>query len=225
MNLALTRGLTSWPRARAEAAAARPRLFSGDRVSKVLIVALFSAMVARIGRDVAATHHLTGLLLLASEALVVVFTMIRRPAGIVDRSLNARLLTIFSTFAPQLVRPASLHPLTPQSFTLLLSGMGLIVVVLGKLSLGRSFGLTPANRGVVSTGVYRFARHPIYMGYLFTHVGFAIANPVAWNFFILAAADMTLLLRAVREEQTLALDPAYCTYMERVRWRIVPGLF
>jgi len=224
MNLALPRGLT-WPRAKGEAVRLAPRLFSGERVSKVLIVVLFSAMAARIGHDVALTHHTTGLLLLVSEALVVVFTMIRRPAGTIDRTLNARILTLFSTFAPQLVRPASLHPLAPQSFTLLLSGIGLIVVVLGKVSLGRSFGLTPANRGVVSSGIYGFARHPIYLGYLFTHVGFAIANPLGWNFFILAAADLTLLLRAVREEQTLSLDPAYCTYMQRVRWRIVPGVF
>ena len=224
MSFAVTRGLT-WPRGRAASAGARSPVFTGERVSKVLIVVLFSAMAMRIARDVAITHHTTGLLLLVSEALVVVFTMIRRPAGTVDRSLNARILTMFSTFAPQLVRPASLHPLTPESFTLLLSGIGLILVVLGKVSLGRSFGLTPANRGVVSTGVYRFVRHPIYMGYLLTHVGFAIANPIGWNFFILIAADVTLILRAIREEQTLALDPAYFGYMQRVRWRIAPGVF
>jgi protein-S-isoprenylcysteine O-methyltransferase Ste14 len=224
MSFAVTRGLT-WPRGRAASVGVRSQAFTGERVSKVLIVVLFSAMAMRIARDVAITHHTTGLLLLVSEALVVVFTMIRRPAGTVDRSLNARILTMFSTFAPQLVRPASLHPLTPESFTLLLSGIGLILVVMGKVSLGRSFGLTPANRGVVSTGVYRFVRHPIYMGYLLTHVGFAIANPIGWNFFILTAADVTLMLRAIREEQTLALDPAYSGYMQRVRWRIAPGLF
>lgn len=224
MNLALTRGFT-WPRAKHDAVRTAPRLVWGERISKVVIVVLFTAMAARIARDVAVTHRTTGLLLLMSEALVVVFTMIRRPAGCVDRSLNARILTMFATFAPELVRPASLHPLVAEPFTLVLSGIGLIIVVLGKASLGRSFGLAPANRGVVSTGVYRFARHPIYLGYLLTHVGFALANPLGWNFFILASADLTLLLRAVREERTLSLDPAYRTYMQRVRWRIVPGLF
>jgi hypothetical protein len=29
----------------------------------------------------------------------------------------------------------------------------------------------------------------------------------------------------VCEEQTLAQDPAYRTYMQRVRWRIIPGVF
>lgn len=224
MNLALTRGLT-WPRGKAESIPAAPRFLTGERLSKILIVVLFSAMAMRIARDVALTHHTTGLLLLTSEALVVVFTMIRRPAGTVDRTFNARMLTIFSTFAPQLVRPASLHPLAPESFTLLLSASGLIFVVLGKLSLGRSFGLTPANRGVVSSGVYRFVRHPIYVGYLITHVGFLVANPLGWNLWILAAGDAALLLRAVREEHTLSADTAYRAYMQRVRWRLVPGVF
>jgi protein-S-isoprenylcysteine O-methyltransferase Ste14 len=97
--------------------------------------------------------------------------------------------------------------------------------VLGKLSLGRSFGLIPANRGIVSTGLYRIVRHPIYLGYLLTHVGFVAANPADWNLFILAAADIALMMRAVREERTLAQDPAYRDYMQRVRWRIVPGVF
>ena len=105
------------------------------------------------------------------------------------------------------------------------AAIGLIIVVLGKLSLGRSFGLTPANRGVVCTGLYRIVRHPIYMGYLITHAGFVIANPADWNLVVLAIADVALMLRACREERTLAADPAYRDYMQRVRWRILPHVF
>jgi protein-S-isoprenylcysteine O-methyltransferase Ste14 len=97
--------------------------------------------------------------------------------------------------------------------------------VFGKLSLGRSFGLAPANRGVVSSGVYRFVRHPIYLGYLITHVGFVLANPTPANICVLAAADLALMLRARCEEQTLAADDVYRNYMLRVRWRVVPGVF
>jgi protein-S-isoprenylcysteine O-methyltransferase Ste14 len=103
--------------------------------------------------------------------------------------------------------------------------VGLTVVVIGKLSLGRSFGLAPANRGVVSTGLYRLVRHPIYLGYLITHIGFVLANGIDWNLSILAIADAALLMRAVREERTLGADPAYRDYMQRVRWRVLPGVF
>ena len=87
---------------------------------------------------------------------------------------------------------------------MLLSAVGLIVVIAGKVSLGRSFGLMPANRGVVSSGLYRLVRHPIYMGYLITHVGFLAANPTLWNVVMLVGADIALMLRAVCEERTLA---------------------
>ena len=74
-----------------------------------------------------------------------------------------------------------------EAVTVTISACGLIVVIGGKVSLGRSFGLMPANRGVVSTGLYRLVRHPIYMGYLITHVGFVAANPTIWNLMTLVA--------------------------------------
>jgi protein-S-isoprenylcysteine O-methyltransferase Ste14 len=197
----------------------------GELAAKILIVTLFSSMAIRLARDTAATGHATGLLLVASEALVVVLTMLRRPAGVVDRTPRARLLTAFSTFGPPLVHPMSAVAIAPESVTVAIAAIGLIIVVCGKLSLGRSFGLAPANRGVVSTGLYRFMRHPIYLGYLVTHVAFVAANPDGWNLLILAAVDLALMFRAVCEERTLAGDGAYRAYMQRVRWRVVPGIF
>ncbi len=99
------------------------------------------------------------------------------------------------------------------------------MVIGGKISLGRSFGLIPANRGIVSSGLYRLVRHPIYLGYLVTHIAFVLANPTAWNIALLVTADVALLARAVCEERTLARDQSYRAYQTRVRWRVVPGLF
>jgi len=225
MNVALTRTGT-WFREQAHRTtrpAAGQRTYS-EVVSKIAIVTLFSSMAMRLATDAAQTGHVTGILLLASEGLVVALTLVRRNAGAVDRTWSARVLTLFATFGPPLVRPYS-TAFAPESVTITISAIGLAIVVLGKLSLGRSFGLAPANRGIVCSGLYRFVRHPIYLGYLITHVGFVIANPADWNLFILAAADGALMLRAIREERTLAQDDQYRSYMERVRWRIVPGVF
>jgi protein-S-isoprenylcysteine O-methyltransferase Ste14 len=222
----------AWPRGRYGARVPLERLRTrikaldaGDLAGKVLIVVLFSSMAMRLAEDSARTGHVTGMLLVASEALVVVLTMVRRSAGTVDRTLKARLLTVFSTFGAPLVRPMSGAAIAPESLTIIIAGLGLIIVVLGKMSLGRSFGLAPANRGVVSTGRYRFVRHPIYLGYLITHVGFVAANPADWNLIVLAAADVALMFRAVCEEQTLTKDEAYRRYTAAVRWRVVPGVF
>jgi protein-S-isoprenylcysteine O-methyltransferase Ste14 len=197
----------------------------GELAPRALVVMVFSSLAIRIARDYQTTGHVTGLLLLVSESLVVALTLVRRNAGTVDRSWKARILTGFSTFGPSMVSPVSAAAFLPETVTVLIAAAGIVITVCGKLSLGRSFGLAPANRGVVCTGLYRFARHPIYLGYLITHLGFVLANPVAWNLVALGAADLALMFRAVCEEQTLAADGAYRAYMQRVRWRIVPGVF
>jgi protein-S-isoprenylcysteine O-methyltransferase Ste14 len=196
-----------------------------ELAARAMIVALFSLMVYRIGTNFLETGRFTGLLLLASEALVVVLTVFRRAPALVDRSLRARLLTTIAMMGPPLVVPSTKHPLVSDALTVGVCAVGLLVVIVGKLSLGRSFGLIPANRGIVSTGLYRFVRHPIYLGYLITHVAFIAANPTTWNLALLVVADIALMARAVCEEETLAKDDRYREYQTKVRWRVVPGLF
>ena len=196
-----------------------------DLIGKAAIVALFTMMAVRLGMDFLETGRLTGLLLVASEALVVVLTVFRRDALAVDRSVRARVLTAIALMGPPLVRPAHVEPFASELITVAVSAIGLVVVIGGKMSLGRSFGLMPANRGIVSSGLYRLVRHPIYLGYLITHVAYLAANPTAWNVVVLVTADLGLMARAVCEEGTLARDPEYVAYQSRVRWRVVPGLF
>lgn len=197
----------------------------GDIVSRAAIIVVFSFFAVRLGADFLQTGRLTNLLLLISEMLVVALTVLRRSAATVDRSMRARLLTTVSLLGPLLVKPVAMIPLLPASITVAGSVTGLAIVIAGKITLGRSFGLMPANRGIVSSGVYRLVRHPIYLGYLITHVAFILANPTAWNVAVLTLGDIALLLRAVCEEQTLARDASYREYQQLVRWRVCPGLF
>jgi len=217
--LAGSPGVTSQP----EAGIAR-RDFA-DRAAKIFVVALFTMMAVNLGVDFAQTGRSTGLLLLASEALVVVLTICRRAPLAVDRSFRARALTTMSLVGPPLVQPATTLPLASEMFTAVFAAIGLLIVIGGKMSLGRSFGLMPANRGIVSTGLYSVVRHPIYLGYLITHVGFVLAHPTLWNLAVLGTSDLALLTRAVCEERTLEHAAEYRAYQERVRWRVVPGLF
>jgi protein-S-isoprenylcysteine O-methyltransferase Ste14 len=188
------------------------------------ISGLFVVLAARIAREFVETGHITGLLLLVSELLVVVLTVVRRRASVVDRTWSSRIIAAASMVFVPLIKPAG-TPLAPDIVTAFVSGLGLSVIIAGKLALGRSFGLMPANRGVVSNGIYRFVRHPIYAGYLVTHAAFLAAHPTPLNLLLLVVSDLSLLGRATLEERTLTLDPAYRSYMGEVRWRVVPGLF
>ena len=196
-----------------------------DLIARAFVAGLFALMTVNLFGDFMRTGHITGLLLLASESLVVVLTIVRRRANLTDRSLAAVVATTLSLAGPPLVRAADGHALAPDMVTALVSGVGLLVVIAGKVALGRSFGIAPANRGVVARGPYGFVRHPIYSGYIVTHIAFAIAHPSPWNLTILVIADGALVVRALIEERLLRTDTQYESYCGRVSWHLVPGLF
>ena len=196
-----------------------------ELLARATVGVLFTLLSINILQDFLHTGRVTGLLLLVSEGLVIVLTVIRRPAQFVDRSIRAAMVTAISVIGPPLLLPSSTGGLVPDLFTAVASALGLSLVVVGKLTLGRSFGLVPANRGVVIRGPYALVRHPIYSGYLITHLAFLIAHPRWWNVVVLATADTALVVRALIEERVLNRDAEYQAYCERVGWHLVPGLF
>jgi protein-S-isoprenylcysteine O-methyltransferase Ste14 len=196
-----------------------------DFAARLAVGALFALMSANLLGDFLSTGRLTGLLLLVSEALVVVLTIARRPAALVDRSAIAGITTLLSLAGPPLLRVGHLTAIVPDIVTASVSAIGLMLVIAGKLTLGRSFGIAPANRGIVSGGPYSLVRHPIYTGYLITHLAFLIANPTPLNAVVIGLADGALIVRALIEERVLVRDVAYQAYCRRVGWHLVPGLF
>ncbi len=87
-------------------------------------------------------------------------------------------------------------------------------------------GLLPAQRGVVIGGPYRLVRHPIYLGYLIGHIGFLLTNFSSRNLVVLLLLYAAQVVRILREESVLsASSPAYQNYQQKVRWRLVPGVF
>lgn len=196
-----------------------------DLAARLGVAGLFVLLSINLLADFLRTHHVTGLFLLVSEALVVVLTIFRRRAHTIDRTLQASVATIVSMVGPPLLRAGGVEPLVPDHVTAALSTAGLALVIVGKLVLGRSFGLVPANRGVVAEGPYSFMRHPIYTGYLITHVGFLAAHPTMMNIVVVLISDTALIVRALLEERVLNQDEQYREYCARVGWHLMPGVF
>ena len=63
----------------------------------------------------------------------------RRRATIVDRSLPARIIATISIVGVPFIRPTG-GGLVPDAATAIVSALGLLVIITGKLTLGRSFG-------------------------------------------------------------------------------------
>jgi protein-S-isoprenylcysteine O-methyltransferase Ste14 len=103
---------------------------------------------------------------------------------------------------------------------------GSLLAVVSLLTLGRSFGVLPAARKPVCTGVYRWVRHPAYVGQLLMLAGCGISSSPLLGLLIPLACLPLLALRIRAEERLLGETWSdYRLYMQRVRWRICPLLW
>ena len=79
---------------------------------------------------------------------------------------------------------------------------------------------------VVTSGPYRYLRHPMYLGIL---VLFLCLAPALGSWYALIpglAIDVLFVVRTVKEDQMLREElPGYEDYAQRVRFRLVPGLW
>lgn len=80
--------------------------------------------------------------------------------------------------------------------------VGFALSTVALFELGKSFGVAPASRKLVRTGVYGAFRHPMYLGYGFSEIGQAVLNPL--NVFVLVVSLAFYAYRARREERVLA---------------------
>jgi protein-S-isoprenylcysteine O-methyltransferase Ste14 len=103
--------------------------------------------------------------------------------------------------------------------------LGDVLAFISLSSLGRSFGLLAANRGVRTEGAYRIVRHPAYASYFVVQFGFVLENFSPWNVAIFAVVVLAQLMRIAQEEQFLSQDAEYQRYQEQVRYRLVPGIY
>ena len=196
-----------------------------DGVERLAVLAMFVSFAARNWHAVAQGQAFNAIVV-ASEALVALFVLIRRPSADVTRSASDWALAFAATIGPLLAQASSGgHALIPQGSGVLMLLMGLSLQVWAKLILRRSFGIVPANRGVKASGPYRLVRHPMYLGYVTVHVGFLLLSPNLWNLTVYAASFGVQLFRILAEERLLGADPAYGAFQARTRWRLLPGVF
>ena len=192
-----------------------------DRFEQLLIITLWVLLVRRVDYS----SNPFSPILLVSETAVAVFTLIRRPTQNLSLRLGDWLLAITATCAGLMVMPGAppLQGLVPLGITLAI--VGNCIQAWAKLTLRRSFGIAPANRGIKLNGPYRFVRHPMYAGYLVFHVSVMILMFAPMNILIYGIGWAAQILRLKAEENLLSQDPDYAAYMQKVRWRLVPGIF
>jgi protein-S-isoprenylcysteine O-methyltransferase Ste14 len=173
----------------------------------------------------AASKNVDAALLVISESLGVFLILTRRFATTVSKRPLDWALSFMAVNAPLLAVPAPASTFMPSQIATTLMFAGMIIQISAKIVLWRSYGLVPANRGIKTKGPYFFVRHPLYVGYTLTHIGFLLGFPSLQNFFLYLATFLIEVARLMREELILNKDPLYRDYAARVRYRLLPGIF
>ena len=79
---------------------------------------------------------------------------------------------------------------------------------------------------VVSTGVYGFVRHPMYLRGILVFAGAPLLLGSGYGLLIGLALTVLLIARIHREEEMLARElEGYREYMRKLRYRLVPYLW
>jgi protein-S-isoprenylcysteine O-methyltransferase Ste14 len=85
---------------------------------------------------------------------------------------------------------------------------------------------TERKQRVVSTGVYGFVRHPMYLGAVLMFAGAPLLLGSATALAIAAMMTLLLAVRIVGEERVLAGElEGYEEYRKRVRYRLLPPVW
>ncbi len=125
----------------------------------------------------------------------------------------------------------------PPTFSLPLEILGLVIFLagyaLGSYALieNRFFSVmvrlqTERSQQVVSSGPYRWVRHPGYAGVLWSNLAIPLFLDAAWAFLPAAFLTIVLVIRTNLEDRTLQNElSGYRDYARRVRYRLLPGVW
>ena len=82
------------------------------------------------------------------------------------------------------------------------------------------------NQTVVDTGLYGIIRHPMYSTTLLLFLSMPVVLGSPFSLVVILAYLPIIVKRIKNEEQVLSKGlEGYTEYMERVRWRLIPGVW
>lgn len=131
----------------------------------------------------------------------------------------------FQTMLPDVL------PITQDAETLRIIGFvifttGLLMAIVSRIQLGRNWSDIEAvnvatEQAVVARGLYRFIRHPIYVGDLLLLIGLQLSLN-SWLVILVVLMAPIVLRQAIMEERALVTSlPGYGAYCMRTK-RFIP---
>jgi protein-S-isoprenylcysteine O-methyltransferase Ste14 len=109
---------------------------------------------------------------------------------------------------------------------LVATGLGIAMLVVIQNGYAAATVTVETGQQVVSTGVYTFVRHPMYVGNVIMMVGVPLALGSYWGLLFVLPGVAALVFRIRDEETMLSQELAgYREYAHQVRYRLLPSVW
>lgn len=155
--------------------------------------------------------------------------LLSRPrSGVVFSNWPELLVPLISTFSSLIVNFLVDVPvenriyLAPGVLLPYLSMAGMSIVLLGGVlsasgifCLGSSFSIFVQQRAIVTSGIYAWMRHPIYLGHAMRLAGYCLMSPFLRYALMSLLMIILLAYRATLEERRLCADDFYRRYARK----------
>ncbi len=117
-------------------------------------------------------------------------------------------------------------PMVVAADALVLAGYILILFVFKQNTYASRIIEVTEDQKVISTGLYGFIRHPMYLGTIIMYLPIPVALGSYWGLIPMSLLVPGLVFRILNEEQVL-LDrlSGYREYCEKTRYRLIPFIW
>jgi protein-S-isoprenylcysteine O-methyltransferase Ste14 len=106
---------------------------------------------------------------------------------------------------------------------LVATGLGVAMLVVVQNGYAAATVTVEADQPLVSGGLYKFVRHPMYVGNVIMMVGLPLALGSYWGLLLVIPSVLVLVFRILDEEKMLTQElRGYRQYRQRVRYRLAP---
>jgi protein-S-isoprenylcysteine O-methyltransferase Ste14 len=109
---------------------------------------------------------------------------------------------------------------------LIAAGLSIAMLVIVENSYAAATVTVETGQKVASGGLYRFVRHPMYVGNVIMMLGTPLALGSYWGLLFVVPGVAVLVFRILDEEKMLTQELAgYREYAQRVRYRLLPAVW
>ncbi|MBW2061518.1 MAG: hypothetical protein JRI95_08155 [Deltaproteobacteria bacterium] len=117
------------------------------------------------------------------------------------------------------IKPKGVALTQLEPFSIGLMTLGTLFIITGIFYLRRSFSIMAEVREPVFSGIYRWSRHPMYLGSIFSSLGILLNYYHILNVCIFGVFCIFQIYRAsLEEKKIMAVFPEYGRYASRVGW-------